>query len=98
MHHFSNIIGSCNKWRAHRNCVTSGSDQNASVITLSKYTERPCSWPTARALSVFRECYDRGVLIRTTGDTIAMCPPFIATADDIRKVVHTVKESLEAIE
>ena len=54
--------------------------------------------PTARALSVFRECYDRGVLIRTTGDTIAMCPPFIATADDIRKVVHTVKESLEAIE
>ena len=54
--------------------------------------------PTARALSVFRECYDRGVLIRTTGDTIAMCPPFIASADDIRKVVHTVKESLEAIE
>lgn len=54
--------------------------------------------PTARALSVFRECYDRGVLIRTTGDTIAMCPPFIATADDVRKVVNTVKESLEAID
>ena len=54
--------------------------------------------PTARALSVFRECYDRGVLIRTTGDTIAMCPPFIATADDVRKVVNTIKESLEAID
>ena len=56
------------------------------------------SKPTARAMSVFRECFDRGVLIRTTGDTIAICPPFIASADDIRKVVHTVKESLEAIE
>ena len=53
--------------------------------------------PTARAMSVFRECFDRGVLIRTTGDTIAICPPFIASADDVRKVVHTVKESLEAI-
>jgi beta-alanine--pyruvate transaminase len=54
--------------------------------------------PTARALSVFRECYDRGVLIRTTGDTVAMCPPFIASADDVRTIVATIKESLEAID
>ena len=44
--------------------------------------------PTARALSVFRECFSRGVLVRTTGDTIALCPPFISTEDQVRTVVQ----------
>ena len=54
--------------------------------------------PTARALQVFRECFSRGVLVRTTGDTIALCPPYIATEDQVRTVVQTVKESLTAID
>ena len=53
--------------------------------------------PTARALNVFRECFSRGVLVRTTGDTLALCPPFIATEDQVRTVVQTVKESIAAI-
>ncbi|GIS40968.1 MAG: hypothetical protein Ct9H90mP13_08140 [Pseudomonadota bacterium] len=33
--------------------------------------------PTARALSVFRECYDRGVLIRTTGTQLRCALHFL---------------------
>lgn len=33
--------------------------------------------PTARAFSIFLKCYERGLLIRTTGDIIALSPPLI---------------------
>jgi len=54
--------------------------------------------PTARAMNVFRECFAKGVLVRTTGDTIALCPPLIANEDQVRTVVRTVKESLDLID
>ena len=54
--------------------------------------------PTARALSVFRECYSRGVLVRTTGDTVALCPPLIASEEQVKTMVQTVKESIAAID
>ena len=54
--------------------------------------------PTARALSVFRECYSRGVLVRTTGDTVALCPPLIASEEQVITAVQTVKESIAAID
>ena len=53
---------------------------------------------TARAMSVFRECFDRGVLTgENHGRYNCDLSAIIASADDVRKVVHTVKESLEAI-
>jgi beta-alanine--pyruvate transaminase len=33
--------------------------------------------PTARALAAFRTCFDNGVIVRTTGDTLAFSPPLI---------------------
>ena len=33
--------------------------------------------PGLRALEVFRGCFDAGVLVRVTGDTIALTPPLI---------------------
>jgi beta-alanine--pyruvate transaminase len=33
--------------------------------------------PTARAFEAFLRAYEKGVLIRTTGDTIALSPPLI---------------------
>ena len=53
--------------------------------------------PTARAMSVFRQCFDNGLLVRTTGDTIALCPPLIASEDEIRTVVAMLKVSLSSI-
>ena len=50
--------------------------------------------PTARAMSIFRECFDNGVIIRTTGDTLAFSPPLIIEDEQIETVVEAVRTAL----
>ncbi len=50
--------------------------------------------PTARAMAAFRECFDRGVLIRTTGDIIALSPPLVVEESQIAQIVDTLGEVL----
>ena len=50
--------------------------------------------PTARALNIFRECFDNGVIIRTTGDTLAFSPPLMISQDEIGTVVDAVRSAL----
>ncbi|HZW60038.1 MAG TPA: aspartate aminotransferase family protein [Woeseiaceae bacterium] len=52
--------------------------------------------PTARAMRIFRECYDNGLIIRTTGDTLAFSPPLIIDEKQIAHMVDTVRKSLRA--
>ena len=51
--------------------------------------------PGKRAFDVFLECWERGVLIRTTGDTIAMSPPLIIETRHIAELVGTVADVLK---
>ena len=52
--------------------------------------------PTARAMKAFRDCYDNGVIVRTTGDTLAFSPPLIIEKEHIDTVVETVRQALHA--
>ena len=52
--------------------------------------------PTARALGIFRECFDAGVIIRTTGDTLAFSPPLIIEEEHIGRIVEAVRSALRA--
>ena len=49
---------------------------------------------TARALEVFDRCYDKGVLIRVTGDIIALSPPLIIEKTQIDQIVETIRSAL----
>jgi beta-alanine--pyruvate transaminase len=51
--------------------------------------------PGKRAFDVFLECWERGVLIRTTGDTIALSPPLIIEQQHIDQIVSTLAEVLK---
>jgi beta-alanine--pyruvate transaminase len=51
--------------------------------------------PTKRAFSVFLECFERGVLIRTTGDIIALSPPLIVSKSQIDEIVGTIGDVLK---
>jgi len=53
--------------------------------------------PTARAFEAFVRAYEKGVLIRTTGDTIAMSPPFIIDKKQIDQLFGTVSEILKTL-
>ena len=50
--------------------------------------------PTQRAFEAFLRAYDKGVLIRTTGDTIAMSPPLIIEKAQIDRLFETVRDIL----
>lgn len=55
--------------------------------------------PSARAFEVFQKCFwDKGVMIRTTGDIIALSPPLIVEKGQIDRIVSAIAESLKELE
>jgi len=46
--------------------------------------------PGTRAFEAFQRCYEKGVLIRTTGDIIALSPPLIISESQIDELVGTL--------
>ena len=53
--------------------------------------------PGARAFEAFLRAYDKNVLIRTTGDTIALSPPFIIEKAQIDQLFDTVRDVLKTL-
>jgi len=54
--------------------------------------------PTKRAFSAFVKAFERGALIRTTGDIIALSPPLIITKGQINELVDHVREVLRMVD
>jgi beta-alanine--pyruvate transaminase len=48
--------------------------------------------PGTRAFDVFLECFERGVMVRQTGDIIAMSPPLIIESAHIAKLIGVLGE------
>jgi beta-alanine--pyruvate transaminase len=46
--------------------------------------------PGARGFEVFLKCFERGVMVRQTGDIIAMSPPLIVDSKQIVRIVETL--------
>jgi beta-alanine--pyruvate transaminase len=53
--------------------------------------------PTKRAFSAFLHAYENGLLIRTTGDIIALSPPLIVSESQIGEIVDGVRNALRSI-
>ncbi|GLK81121.1 aspartate aminotransferase family protein [Methylopila turkensis] len=54
--------------------------------------------PTKRAFSAFLKAYEKGIMIRTTGDIIAMSPPLIISEAQIDELVGTLADVLREID
>ena len=52
--------------------------------------------PGARGFEVFLKCFERGVLVRQTGDIIALSPPLIVERAQIERIFGTLSEVLRA--
>ena len=50
--------------------------------------------PTKRAFDIFLDCYDKGVMLRTTGDIVAFSPPLIVERQHIDQIVDTVRGAI----
>ncbi len=53
--------------------------------------------PGKRAFEVFLDCFEQGVLIRTTGDTIALSPPLIISPAQIGQLVETIGRAIRRV-
>jgi beta-alanine--pyruvate transaminase len=47
-----------------------------------------------RGFQVFEQCFRAGVLVRVTGDTIAMSPPLIVEKEQIDILVGTLADAI----
>ncbi|MDQ0469761.1 aspartate aminotransferase family protein [Labrys wisconsinensis] len=54
--------------------------------------------PTKRAFTAFLDAYEKGLLIRTTGDIIALSPPLIITKAQIDQLFDTLRGVLKALD
>ena len=54
--------------------------------------------PTMRAFSAFIKAFEKGFLIRTTGDIIALSPPLIITKDQIDELIDGLAGVLRTVE
>jgi beta-alanine--pyruvate transaminase len=54
--------------------------------------------PGKRAFDCFLQCYEKGLLIRTTGDIIALSPPLIIEKEHIDRIVEILTGVLQEME
>ena len=54
--------------------------------------------PAARAFDVFLQAFERGVMIRTTGDALALSPPLIIEPEQIEQIFSTLSDVLGQVD
>ncbi len=70
--------------------------RNIGLIGAVELEPRPGE-PTRRAYEVFVKCFEAGLLVRTTGDIIALSPPLIVERADIDRMVETIAAVLKTV-
>lgn len=51
----------------------------------------------ARGMELFHRCFDNGLLVRATGDIIALSPPLIIEKHQIDKIIEILSEQIQLI-
>ncbi|NKC33846.1 aspartate aminotransferase family protein [Roseomonas sp. BU-1] len=70
--------------------------RNIGLVAGVELEPRPGA-PGARAMEVFRTCFDRGVLTRVTGDIVALSPPLIVERPHVDRLFGTLADALRAV-
>jgi len=70
--------------------------RNLGLIAGIELASRPGK-PGERGMAAFQGAYDRNVMIRVTGDTIALSPPLVIEKQHIDMIFETLKKVLQTI-
>ncbi len=71
--------------------------RNLGMVAGIELQSRPGA-PGARAAEVFRKCFDKGVLVRYTGDILAISPPLIISEEQIQEIFGTIGDVLKTVD
>lgn len=69
--------------------------RNLGLVAAIELEPRPGA-PTKRAYDIYRACFEKGLLVRIAGDTLAISPPLIVTKEQIDQIFETIQEVLLA--
>jgi beta-alanine--pyruvate transaminase len=50
--------------------------------------------PTKRAFNIFLDCWNQGLLVRTTGDIVALSPPLIVEKSHLDQIVEMLRSAI----
>lgn len=67
-------------------------------IVADKATKRPFAPNLTMALRVVKACEDEGLILRSIGDVVAVCPPQIITEDEIDALFEMLERALDRVE
>ncbi len=71
--------------------------RNFGIVAGIELEPRPGA-PTKRAMELFHACFDQGLLVRSTGDIVALSPPLILTRAHIDEMVGRIGDLLATID
>jgi beta-alanine--pyruvate transaminase len=71
--------------------------RNIGLVGAVELAPRPGA-PNARGFETYLRCYEKGVLVRQTGDIIALAPALIVEDKHIAQIVSTMREVLGGLE
>ena len=71
--------------------------RNLGIVAGIELEPRPGA-PTKRAMELFHKAFDSGLLVRVTGDIIALSPPLILEKAHIDEMVGRIGDLLEAVD
>jgi beta-alanine--pyruvate transaminase len=69
--------------------------RNIGLAAAVELAPRPGA-PTVRAMEVFHKAFDAGLLLRCTGDILAMSPPLIVSKGQIDEIVDGLRRAISA--
>src|SRR5690606_19819231 len=70
--------------------------RNLGLVAGIELTPRPDA-PGARAAEVFAKCFDQGLLVRYTGDILAISPPLIIEEAQITEIFEKIGSVLDTV-
>lgn len=71
--------------------------RNLGLVAGIELQPRPNA-PGARAAEVFQKCFDKGLMVRYTGDILAISPPLIVEESQIQQIFGTIAEVLRTVD
>ena len=71
--------------------------RNIGIVAGIELEPRPGA-PGKRGMELFNKCFDNGLLVRATGDIIALSPPLILEKAHIDEMIGRIAELVEAVD
>ena len=72
--------------------------RNIGIVGAVELSPRPGAPAGARAMEVFQRCFDDGLLLRVTGDILALSPPLILEQSHIDQMFDILGRVIDATE